>query len=493
MKLTNIKNYTTKTYLIISIFSIVFIGFNINYKYFGYDEAFTLQLIKDSYSNIWKVTSDDVHPPLYYWMLKAFCSIFGHTVFIARLFSAIPVFLCVILGYTHVRKLWGDKIAIFFMTLMILYPAIHFPMGDIRMYSWSMFCCLLTFIHAHQFYNNLKYKDLFIFIFFALCSAYIHYYALLTVVGVFVWLFVMLCINKRNQLHLFFIATLCCIVAYLPWLIFMFRQVAAVTDNYWIEDFIGFSDIVNTIFPFIKMRVIGIVLILLLTTCITLSALKDKETKVKVFQGLLAILVSSFPIIIGVVYSLAVRPVFMIRYMYPAMPIFILGIAILLSTIQLKKKATLSLVIIFFGFILYESIRLTKKETQAKHITEKEKEKFETFISERIDANAIFLHHYDSNREIPYWIEKYPQYLHIARITPRPARDQILEYIPHQKIESFGELLEKHQNIFFECKNDKPFAITENDSIALMKKYIIKGQISSETHTLYQLQRKKQE
>lgn len=493
MEQTRIKNHTNKIYLVIAIFSIVFIGFNINYKYIGYDEVFTLQLIKDSYSQIWEVTSDDVHPPLYYWMLKTFCSIFGHSVLVARIFSAIPVFLCVFLGYTHIRKLWGDRIAIFFMVLMILHPSIHFPMGEIRMYSWSMFFCLFTFIYAYQFYNNLKNKDLILFIFYSLCSAYTHYYALLTTVGIFAWLLAILYVNKRNKLHLFFIASLFCIIGYIPWLIFMFKQVAAVTDNYWIKDFIGFSEIIDTIFPFVKMKITGVILTLLLIICIALSLQKDKEAKTKIKQGLIMLLIASFPIIVGIAYSLAIRPVFMIRYMCPAIPIFILGIAILLSTINLEKRITLSLIIIFFGFITYESIRLTKKETQRRIITEKEKNDFEAFISERIDANTIFLHHYASNREIPYWIEKYPQQLHIARIIPLPARDQILEYIPHEKINSFEELLESHQNIFFECKNDKPFATTEGDSISLMKNYIISDQISSKDHTLYQLQRRKRQ
>lgn len=486
------KKRISITYLVLFILSLIFIFFNINHSNFWFDEGFSLHLIKVSYNEIWAVTADDVHPPLYYWMLKLFSNIFGHTVMIARAFSALPILLCVILGYTHIRKIWNDKVAIFFILLMLLHPAMHYAMYEIRMYSWALFFCLTTYIYAYQFYADLKYKDLALLVFFALCAAYTHYYALITVAVIFGWLFISLCINKRNKLYLFFIATICCIVGYTPWLTNLLGQVSTVTEDYWIENVVSFKDILELVSPFVKMKFVAIILFPLLIGGIVYSSKSSKGNNKYIKQGLILLLIAISPIIIGVSYSALIRPVFIARYIYPSLPLLLLGVAILLSTLNLKNRTVQVVVFLFFGFITFESIRMTKKETKRFREVEARNKQFDEFISETIDQKSIFLYHYASHAEMPYWTLKYPNNKHIAKEIKIVPRNQVVEFVPHQRIASFADLTEDNTSIFYECNDgDKTgFGGSTKDSTDLVAKYDIVRKIHSSDHTLYELIRK---
>lgn len=87
-----------------------------------YDDAYSVFMLKSSYTDIAKITAEDVHPPLYYWGLKAFSSIFGDTIFSLRLFSALGIFATFLLGYFPIRKLFGDRVALIFISLLIMFP-----------------------------------------------------------------------------------------------------------------------------------------------------------------------------------------------------------------------------------------------------------------------------------------------------------------------------------------------------------------------------------
>ena len=69
-----------------------------------YDESYTMGLVRHDFAQIVEIGSQDVHPILYYLMLKVFMIIFGDSIWVARLFSMIPAILTGILGYTHIRK-----------------------------------------------------------------------------------------------------------------------------------------------------------------------------------------------------------------------------------------------------------------------------------------------------------------------------------------------------------------------------------------------------
>jgi len=67
-------------------------------KTFWYDEAYSIGLIDMSFKDIWNTTALDVHPPLYYYILKVFTFIFGHSVTSFHLCSLLGVLALYLMG-----------------------------------------------------------------------------------------------------------------------------------------------------------------------------------------------------------------------------------------------------------------------------------------------------------------------------------------------------------------------------------------------------------
>jgi hypothetical protein len=77
-----------------------------------FDESYTIALISHDFSEIVQIDAKDVHPVLYYFLLKIVTSIFGNSILIARLFSVLAGILIGILGFTHIRKDFGPKVGL---------------------------------------------------------------------------------------------------------------------------------------------------------------------------------------------------------------------------------------------------------------------------------------------------------------------------------------------------------------------------------------------
>src|SRR5438477_1105040 len=64
-----------------------------------HDESYTATLIESNYGDIVHRTALDVHPPLYYLVLKAWSSVFGSSVVDLRLFSVVCMSGAVLIGW----------------------------------------------------------------------------------------------------------------------------------------------------------------------------------------------------------------------------------------------------------------------------------------------------------------------------------------------------------------------------------------------------------
>lgn len=104
------KNKTKIIHIIVIILGTIFISLCAFHTSLWFDESYSVAIAKHSFSEIWTITGNDVHPALYYWMLHIIYSIFGNNILIFRLFSVLAVIIAGILGYTHIRKDFGEKV-----------------------------------------------------------------------------------------------------------------------------------------------------------------------------------------------------------------------------------------------------------------------------------------------------------------------------------------------------------------------------------------------
>ncbi len=115
-------------------------------------------------------------------MLKVFMVIFGDSILVARLFSMIPAILTGILGYTHIRKDFGNKVGLLFSFLILTLPVMPSYGAEIRMYTCGhFFFATVSAIYAYRVVKDNKVKNWSLFAIFSLATAHCHYYGLVTV------------------------------------------------------------------------------------------------------------------------------------------------------------------------------------------------------------------------------------------------------------------------------------------------------------------------
>jgi 4-amino-4-deoxy-L-arabinose transferase-like glycosyltransferase len=302
-------------------------------------------MMKSSYSDIVRITSTDVHPPLYYWGLKAFSSLFGSSAFALRLFSQLGVLAVLLLGCFPIRRFFGDKVALPFILLMIIFPVTQYLVTDIRMYSWAMFFVLACALSAYDVYRKNKVCSWLLFFFTGICAAYLHNYGLMSVLGIYILLLAALIRGKKKWRYLIFCGILFSI-AYLPWAVQLMSQLRDVEADYWIKP-LTINDLCLHIYYFYSPKsiwlpftyftkyqmMVWLILIMFIQLILTLKVLitgfkeKDKIICPVVFSFLAFL----FPVLLGGVISLTSVPILVTRYMTCSFGLFVLGIAFILA------------------------------------------------------------------------------------------------------------------------------------------------------------------
>lgn len=222
--------------------SLLFLGgfflliYRLNHESVWGDEAFTwLVLNHDSSFDFWNSIISDVHPPLYYIMLKIFCLIAGNSIGVIRLFSVLGALALAALGLGPVRRVCGAKAGLLFSGLVFITPVILAMAQEGRMYTWAAFFVTGTVLYAYLVATDSQPIDWVKFGLFTLGAAYIHYYALIAVGITYFLLLVWLLIKNRRGLHPFWITFVAAFLCYLPWLPNFTMQMALVKQDYWIS------------------------------------------------------------------------------------------------------------------------------------------------------------------------------------------------------------------------------------------------------------------
>ena len=104
-----------------------------------FDEAFSAYIIRFNFAEIWHYTSVDVHPPLYYFLLKIWSVFFGSSDFALRSLSVFFGFLTIILAYFLVKRLYNKKIALLAISFLAISPMLIRYSQEARMYTMVAF------------------------------------------------------------------------------------------------------------------------------------------------------------------------------------------------------------------------------------------------------------------------------------------------------------------------------------------------------------------
>lgn len=409
------------------------------------DEAFSANTAKKSMFGIMQVLYYwDNHPPLHYYWTKLFGEIFGHTVPVYHLAALVPFIGGIILAVTLFRKRFGNIPAAFFVMVSGLGAACLEYNLEIRMYSLAFCGVLAAYYCSYRVISTGKKSSWISMVLWALVAAYSHYYALVAVgimlfcTGVAVW------IKQRGKSWLKGLAAIVAfLVAYSPWLFFLFTAMKNVSNNWWMTDILGFDLSLNMVMGsdgistfLLPLLVLLLAVLLFAESSLFRFAEKDGEKSVRVQRPSVkewsdetySALVGAFTIIGTMTFAYLLcylmRPMLAERYLYPLSAVSIatlvvassrviallkkLGEEVSMSWIEAAGKAVL---VMFLGVFLvigignYRNCSSLIWEQEAKTVETLaeigEPEEDVQFISNNVKHLAwTVLYHYYPNNEI---------------------------------------------------------------------------------------------
>ncbi len=184
-----------------------------------WDEAYSVQMItKYSFLEMFRVTAEDIHPPLYYILLRLFSMVFGTGVFALKLLSVLFTGLVMLLSITKIRKNWGGAAAFLFNLVVGLGPQFNFYSVNIRMYSLSLFFVMWCALLAYDIIQGKGKCSWVLFVLSALGGAYTHYFNVVPLAFVCGYLLIGLIVERRKDCKYFLGVCAGIILGYLPWL-----------------------------------------------------------------------------------------------------------------------------------------------------------------------------------------------------------------------------------------------------------------------------------
>lgn len=298
------------------------------------DEAYSFGMIRRSYGEMCAITALDVHPPLFYILLKAFATPFSNKLLAGKIFVVIPYIILMLFGSVQIKRLFSAKSGVLFSVLFLCFPFMMSYTPEVRMYSLAALFVFVNAVYAYKVYLSNSKKDWALYTVFGLASAYTHYFALASTAVVYGILLLTAIIKKRELLKGWFLTAVITVVLYLPWLRFFLIQLKYKIDNeYWIEPitlktiksyFVDIFGVGGNVLSAIVMAICSIIGVT--------AAVKSKK-KVAVIS-LAAVAVPALTLAVGLLASFVIRPVFVIRYLLPSVPLLAAAVALGLGSMD---------------------------------------------------------------------------------------------------------------------------------------------------------------
>lgn len=360
-KLDNGRNSTSLLFLLIYGIGILFLLLTAFHGNIWFDESYSVGIASKSFSEIWSYGSCDVHPVLYYCALHVlylvstgiFSADIDSVILIYRIFTVFGVVSLALLGFTHIRKDYGAKVGILYSFVVFSIPYIALMAVEIRMYTWAMFTVMLCYLYGLRIVRLAKDKSVIplhwwvLFALSSLASAYLHYFAAISVflVNAFVLIFLLKYqVKEKRNLVYFSISAILQLLAYTPWLLTLLTQISVVSNTYWAKFYVPYTIIELLAYPFVtsplsfalrgeyglEIQIVSIALIVALITLLVLLIIN--RPKRAHFASKLGILLYLGVLVIGCIASILMNSLIVYyRYLSVALGPLLLSLALLLS------------------------------------------------------------------------------------------------------------------------------------------------------------------
>ena len=386
-----------------------------------YDELFTVGMIEHSYGELIAFTARDVHPPLYYCITKVFvdlCKLLypaADTVIAAKVVSVLPYFIIALYSVTFIRKRFGSFTSGVFLFSVIAMPQLAGYTVEIRMYSWALLFVTATLLHAYGTLTAEKMQHIHgaAMVLYGLAAAYTQYFACVAVVMIYLYVLVGFLLHHKSRVREWFLGVILSILGYSPWLSVLISQMTAVNQDYWILPLTWRSlggcvkflmkpsfanDRLNT--------VLAVVLFLVYVAVFAVFMIKVRKLyhDGRDLLSIAGIGALAGLVLFGFLVSILVRPIFVYRYMIPAMGCFWLAFAVCLGSLTDSKgliygKLIVTALLVVIGLRNYRAF-MGEEEYKALLMQDTQK------ALASVDAGDILIYNFDQVQAVTsYYLE----------------------------------------------------------------------------------------
>lgn len=218
-----------------ALFTVLYITLLFNQNVWT-DEIFTLKLIEKNFLGIVEGTIQDVHPPLYYFIARIARLLFGEALIVQKALALAAMSLTLVLGAVKVRRLFSDRVSFLFIVILGCIPCSMEFAVQVRMYSMALLAVTACGLYAYECYMTDGKRPWFGLVISAVAAAYLHYYALGSVMVICGLLFLALVVSRRKKLKTWLLSIAVMIISYLAWIRPFAYQISGVARSYWIPE-----------------------------------------------------------------------------------------------------------------------------------------------------------------------------------------------------------------------------------------------------------------
>ena len=464
-----------------------------------FDETYSVGMANQNFGTLVSAGVADVHPLLYYFMIKSWSIVFGSSIISLRMFSVLGMVILSLLGYTHIRKDFDEKTGFIYSLLVAFLPVMLVYSSEIRMYSWAALFVTLTGIYAYRAYKALWrrkekpeakedkkpfFKNALLFMVFSVASAYIHYFGLIAICVINIVLLAAIIRAKKSEIA-WIVCGIVQFILYLPGVVVFLKQALRVSKGFWIS--IKYPDILKDILVFnytgslnevwkIPILIFACLIAIYSVYRIIKHFVSKNDSKMNI--AILGLVVYICVIVIALLASL-ITPIFTTRYTIPVVGLLITFFAYLFASekhIAIKIVAGFAIIVLWAtNFVAFYNENYNKNNLDAENYIDSMVQDEDIFVYSDMGVGGIVAVKYPENKQYFYnrynWTveDAYEAYApqmttirdlrkiknHVGRIwiidiQSRELTDEILKMKGTVRLQDTKEFNRKYKNITME-------------------------------------------
>ncbi len=318
--------------LTIIILAIALRSYQITLRSIWFDESFTWRLIQFPVSDLITRTTADVHPPLYYILVKCWAFVFGSSALALRTFSVLCAALSIVGTYCFTAEAFRSRRAgLIAAAFLAASPWSIAYAWEARMYTLGMTLAVFSSFALMRGLRTRLWRWFMVYGVLAAVFFYVHYYTLFTIAAQGLAVLMILLWQTRGRVGEImqdrsFWAALCggllVLILIAPWAPQFLAQRSQVQESYWVPRLtrVSIPDTLYRVFvPTIDLPnrtgfMAGVLLLPLVGTMVLwliLGTWRDARTRDGAYLTLALALV---PFILGIGISLGSRSLYNDRF-----------------------------------------------------------------------------------------------------------------------------------------------------------------------------------